>query len=68
MVVPLLYAAVTFMPDVLNVSPATYESLLGFVVTVMPVKFASETVMLNVAVLPLYVTVTVFVPDVLMSG
>ena len=56
------------MPDVLNVSPTTYVILVGFVVTVMPVNVGSFTVILNVAVLPLYVTVTVFVPDVLIFG
>ena len=34
----------------------------------MPVTVTSLTVILNDAVLPLYVTVTLFVPDVLISG
>ena len=56
------------MPDVLNVSPTTYVSLVGFVVTVMPVNTGSETVILNDTDLPPYEAVTLFVPEVVISG
>ena len=62
-----LYVAVTTMPFVVRLSPMLYVVFVGMVVTWILERVVGKTVMLNVAVLviPLsvYETVTVLVPE-----